>query len=135
MVSHQCRFFHGLQMIGLAECFAINQAAEWFIAGVGSLFENNSSPQVRKNEDLSFLISVDSLMDLQMIGLAECFLPAAKRQCQRLVSVKRKKKEKKVNFCFLLHCSFIICLVLNSNLTSKFCLQFLLAYFTCKFYL
>ena len=60
-------------MIGLAESFAINQAAEWFIAGVGSLFENNSSPQVRKNEDLSFLISVDSLMDLQMIGLAECF--------------------------------------------------------------
>ena len=63
-------------MIGLAECFAINQATEWFIAGVGSLIENNSSdssPMVRKNEDLSFLISVDSLMDLQMIGLAECF--------------------------------------------------------------
>ena len=60
-------------MIGLA---AINQAAEWFIAGVGSLFENNSSdssPQVRKNEDLSFLISVDSFLDLQIIGLAECF--------------------------------------------------------------
>ena len=43
MVSHQCGLFYGLQMIGLAECFATHQAAEWFIAGVGSLIENNSS--------------------------------------------------------------------------------------------
>ena len=29
----------------------------------------------------------------------------------------------------MVHCSFIICFVLNSNLTCKFCLQFLLAIF------
>ena len=46
----------------------------------------------------------------------------------RLDSVKKKKKNKKGNFCF-----FIICLVLNSNLTFKFGLQLLLATFTCNF--
>ena len=35
----------------------------------------------------------------------------------------------------MVHCSFIICLALDSNLTCKFSLQFLLAIFTCKFYL
>ena len=47
----------------------------------------------------------------------------------------RSKIIKKGNFCFLVHCSFIICLALDSNLTCKFSLQFLLAIFTCNFYL
>ena len=47
----------------------------------------------------------------------------------------RSKIIKKGNFCFLVHCSFIISLALDSNLTCKFSLQFLLAIFTCNFYL
>ena len=62
-----------------------------------------------------------------------CFF-TSRRLGHRLVSVKKKNKIKS-NFCFLVDCSFIICFVLNSKLPCKFCLQFLLVNFTCKFYL
>ena len=64
------------------------------------------------------------------------FLPAAKRLGHGKVWFFQKGTiVKKGNCCFLVDCSFIICLVSNSNLTCKFCLQILLANFTCKFYL
>ena len=55
----------------------------------------------------------------------------SRRLGHRLVSVK-KEKNKKVTFAFWFS-SFIICLVLNSNLACNLCLQFLLAFFACNF--
>ena len=56
------------------------------------------------------------------------FLPTAQRQGHRLVSVEKRNNNKGI-ICFLVNWSFLICLALNSNLTCKFCLQFLLANF------
>ena len=63
----------------------------------------------------------------------------SRRLSHRLVSVKKnkKKKRKKGTFAFWFS-SFIICLVLNSDLACNCCLQFLLVIFACfefKFYL
>ena len=76
-------------------------------------------------------------LDCSAVHWCFCFqsIFTSRRLGHRLVSFFQKGTfVKKGNFCFLVDCSFIICFVLNSNLTCKFCFQFLLAIFTCKFY-
>ena len=127
-------FYHQYQYyVTFATCVGFARNRKWFNFG-------------GKGKPLSLSKLLFEIIDILafcafLLCVYEIF--TSRRLGHRLVSVKKNKKRRSY-FCFLVSYSFIICLVLNSNLTCKFCLQFLLVIFylqillenfTWKFYL